>query len=116
MLIIRWTLPQANNKTIKNIESVTDVLDESICCQFEDHLHCEDAAEDQIADLHHPGEGLWLVMILYPHTEGVYEDAKENSLLENTVVHTKVQASSDSSKEITDSFHTGRKTSENQEH
>ena len=46
-------------------------------------------------------------MVLYPHAKTVDEDAEKNSLLENSVVHHKVQASSDSAKEVTD----GRDTS-----
>ena len=46
-------LPQADNEPVKYVEAVTDVLDEPVGRELEDHLHGEDAAEDEVADLHH---------------------------------------------------------------
>ena len=64
-------LPQADNEPVKYVEAVTDVLDEPVGRELEDHLHREDAAEDEVADLHHlhnttvrPSSGLDVVMIL----------------------------------------------------
>ena len=46
-------LPQTDNEPVKNVEAVTDVLDEPVGRELEDHLDGEDAAEDEVADLHH---------------------------------------------------------------
>ena len=46
-------LPQADNEPVKYVEAVTDVLDEPVGRELEDHLDGEDAAEDEVADLHH---------------------------------------------------------------
>ena len=46
-------LPQADNEPVKYVEAVTDVLDEPVGRELEDHLDGEDAAEDEVTDLHH---------------------------------------------------------------
>ena len=83
-------LPETNDEAIKNVESIAYILHKAICCQFKKHFHCEYAAEYQVANLHHPCQSLWLVMILNTHAEGVDEDAKKDALLEDAVVYTNV--------------------------
>ena len=70
-----YYLPQADNEAVKDVEAITDVLDEPVGRELENHLHGEDAAEDEIADLHDSREGFRLVVVLDTHAEGVDEDA-----------------------------------------
>ena len=105
------TLPKTHNEAIEYIEPVTHVLDKPVSGQLEQHFNGEDAAEDEVADLHHPGESLWLVVVLYAHAEGVDEDAEKDSLLEEAVVHHSVQTATDPAKKRTDSSQEGGETS-----
>ena len=57
-------------------------------------------------------ESLRLVMVLNAHAEGVYEDAEEDPLLEETVVHYGVQTTPDPTQESADALQTGGETPE----
>ena len=48
-------LPQAHNEAVKDIEAIADILHKAISSELEEHLHGEDAAEHEVADLHHLG-------------------------------------------------------------
>ena len=86
-------------------------MDKAVCRKFQDHLHSEDAAEHEVADLHHPSEGGGLVVVLNPHAKGVDEDAEENALLEYWVVHNKIETTSNTTKKLANSSQTGCQTS-----
>ena len=87
-------VPEANNKTIKNIESITDILNKTIGGKLEKHFNCENGAEDHIADFNHLVEQIWsaisehlyfcqglrLVVVLYAHAECVNENTEQDSL------------------------------------
>jgi hypothetical protein len=79
--------PQADDESIEDIEAVADILKETESCQLQHHLNSKYGREDKVADLDHAGESLGLVVVLDAHAEGVDEDAEEDALLEDIVVH-----------------------------
>ena len=81
-------------------------MNKSKSSNFDNHLKRKNGAEDEVADLHHLGECLWLVMILNGHAEGVHKDTEKNELLEKIVVNDKIQASSKTDEGMTNSFPT----------
>ena len=72
MQIIKFEfLPKADQESIKNIESITDVLDNTQGCNLHQHLHSENKAEYQVAYFHHSWQCLWLIVMLYAHAKNV---------------------------------------------
>ena len=47
-----YVLPKADQEAIENIESITDVLDNTQGCNLHQHFHSENKAEYQVAYLH----------------------------------------------------------------
>ncbi len=80
-------IPQQNDDPIKDIEPITDISEHPIRQQLEQHLESEDDAENEITDLHSPGQQLRLVVEFDAHAEGVDQDAEKDELLEEVVVH-----------------------------
>ena len=78
-------LPQTNNQSVKYIPSITDIFSYTISSQLNCHLNGEDAAEGDVADLHQPGEGVWLVMVLYAHHQSVQCNTHTDTMKENVV-------------------------------
>ena len=46
-------IPQTHDEAIKYVEPVTDVLDKAVGSELEEHFDGEDAAKDEVADLHY---------------------------------------------------------------
>ena len=86
-------LPEKDDDSVENIESIADVLEDAVGGELEDHLDGKNDAKDQVADLHGFGQPLGLQVILDAHAEGVDEDAKEDETLANVVVHKLLQMS-----------------------
>ena len=78
-------LPKTNNKSIKDIETITEIFSKSKGGQFEHHFYGENATESQVADFDHPSESVGLVMVLYAHAQSVHKNAHTNALQENVV-------------------------------
>lgn len=53
--------PDDDNDAIKDVVRVPQVLKETKCREFEDHLQCEHTGEDDVADLQHIGEFIRLM-------------------------------------------------------
>lgn len=83
---IHDALPEADDESVKDIEAITDILNKAKGSQLEQHLHCEDGGEDEIAYFNNPRQSFRLVVVLNTHAEGVDEDAEEDALLEDVVV------------------------------
>ena len=80
-------IPKNNNETVKNIESITDISEKSICWQFKDHFHSKYHTENQIAHFHSSSQEFRLTMIFNSHAKGIGENTKENKPLEPIVIH-----------------------------
>lgn len=101
-------LPEANDETIKDIEAIADILYKAKGGKFEEHLNRENGGEGQVADFNNTCESFRLVVVFDAHAEGVDEDAQENPLLENVVVHTESEAGAGRAETAGDSGPAGR--------